>query len=72
MKPWEPQPYGSLNLEKHLYHNPAGIEKNMVGSGAQRRYKIGPVAYDRSNGLLYVLEWYGDGAKPVVHVWRIS
>jgi hypothetical protein len=72
MKPWEPQPYASLNIEKLLYHNPAGIEKNMVGSGAQRRYKIGPVAYDRSHGLLYVLEWYADGPKPVVHVWKIS
>ena len=27
--------------------------------------------HDRANGLLYVLELYADGAKPLVHVWRI-
>jgi hypothetical protein len=71
MKSWEPQPYASLSIEKNLYLNPAGIEQNLIGTGVQRRYKIGPVAYDRNNGLLYVLEWFADGPKPVVHVWRI-
>lgn len=70
-KPWEPQPYASVSIEKYLYLNPTGIEKEMIGSGPQRRYKIGPAAYDRENGLLYVLEWFADGAKPVVHVWKI-
>jgi hypothetical protein len=60
-----------VSIEKHLYLNPTGIEKEMIGSGPQRRYKIGPAAYDRENGLLYVLEWFADGAKPVVHVWKI-
>jgi hypothetical protein len=44
----------------------------MLGWGEQRRYRIGPAAYDRANGLLYVLELYADGAKPVVHVWRVE
>jgi hypothetical protein len=43
----------------------------MLGTGDQRRYRIGDVTYDRNNGLLYVLELFADGAKPVVHVWRV-
>jgi uncharacterized protein (DUF2141 family) len=38
----------------------------------QRKTRIGDVAYDRANNLLYVLELFADGAKPVVHVWKIS
>jgi hypothetical protein len=36
------------------------------------RYSVCDVAYDRGNGLLYVLELFADGAKPVVHVWRVA
>ncbi|MBI5028981.1 MAG: hypothetical protein HZB51_00540 [Chloroflexi bacterium] len=72
MQTWEPQPYASLDLDNHLYLNPSNIETEMIGTGAQRRYRIGDVAFDRTNGLLYVLELFADGAKPVVHVWRIE
>jgi len=72
MKPWEPQPYTSLDIDDHLYLNPSGTETDMLGTGEQRRYRIGDVAFDRANGLLYVLEQYADGAKPVVHVWRVQ
>jgi hypothetical protein len=43
-----------------------------LGWGVQRRYRIGAVAYDRNNALLYVLELFGEGAKPVVHVWQVE
>jgi hypothetical protein len=72
MQAWAPQPYASLDMDAHLYLNPAGIEPEMLGTGDQRRYRIGDVAYDRSHGLVYVLELFADGAKPVVHVWRIQ
>jgi hypothetical protein len=72
MQPWEPQPYAVIDLEEHMLNNPSGVEIDMVGSGVQRRFKIGEAAYDRANGLLYVLELYADGAKPVVHVWQIE
>ncbi|GAB4503516.1 MAG: hypothetical protein Fur0043_05080 [Anaerolineales bacterium] len=68
---WEPQPYASLNIDDRLFFNPSGVETDMLGTGVQRRYRIGDVAYDRANGLLYVLELFADGAKPVVHVWKI-
>ncbi len=71
MASWEPQPYAVMDIDEYLFFNPSGIETDMLGSGGQRRYRIGDVAFDRANGLLYVLELYADGAKPVVHVWRL-
>jgi len=71
MAPWEPQPYAVLDINKYLFLNPSGVETEMLGTGDQRRYRIGDVAYDRAHGLLYVLELYADEAAPVVHVWRV-
>jgi hypothetical protein len=70
-EPWEPQPYASLDIDDYLLLNPAGIEEDMLGTGVQRRYRIGAVAYDRSNDFLYVLELFADDAKPIVHVWMV-
>jgi hypothetical protein len=72
MASWEPQPYAFLDIDGYLFHNPAGIEGGMLGTGVQRRSRVGAVAYDRSNDLLYVLEQFADEAKPVVHVWRVQ
>jgi len=72
MAPWQPQPYAVVDIDEHLFLNPAGVEPEMLGTGDQRRYRIGDVAYDRNSGLMYVLELFADGAKPVVHVWRIQ
>jgi hypothetical protein len=69
---WMPQPYATLDLDEHLYLNPPEWDVTMLGWGDQRRYRIGDVAFDRANGMLYVLELYADGAKPVVHVWRVE
>ncbi len=70
--PHEPQPYATLTLDPHLFRNPPESELGMLGRGVQRRFRIGDVGFDRTNGLLYVLELYADGAKPVVHVFRVS
>jgi len=72
VEPWEPQPYAALDIDEHLFLNPAGIGPEMLGTGPQRRFRIGDVAYDRAHGLLYVLELFADEAKPVVHVWRVE
>jgi hypothetical protein len=69
---WEPQPYASLDIDEYLYLDPPIWDRVSVGWGNQRRYRIGAAAYDRQNALLYVLELYADGAKPVVHVWRVE
>jgi len=69
---WAPQPYASLDIDDVLFANPSGVEADMLGSGDQRRYRIGETAFDRANGLLYVLELFADGAQPVVHVWHVD
>lgn len=70
--PHEPQPYTHLSIDEILYHNPDGVESDMLGVGMQRRGRIGDVTYDRANQFLYVVELFADGAQPVVHVWHIS
>jgi len=71
LQTWEPQPYATLDLDDVLFLNPAGIEPEMLSTGVQRKYRIGDVAFDRANGLLYVLELFAEQAKPIVHVWRV-
>lgn len=71
MEPWQPQPYAVLDLDEHLLGNPAGVEPEMIGTGDQRRYRIGEMGYDRTNNLLYILELFADEAQPVVHVWQV-
>jgi hypothetical protein len=69
---WMPQPYAVIDIDEPLYLSPPEWERMMLGWGDQRRKRIGDVAYDRQNGLLYVLELYADEAKPVVHVWQVQ
>jgi len=71
MASWEPQPYVSLDIDEVLFLNPAEIEQDMLGTGVQRINRIGAVAYDRDNNLLYVLELFADEARPVIHVWEV-
>jgi hypothetical protein len=72
MQSWEPQPYAVVDIDERLYFNPPEGDVYEVGWGDQRRDRISAVAYDRENGYLYVLEVYGDEAKPMVHVWRVQ
>ena len=72
MQPWEPQPYEIVTIDSYLFLNPSGIEKDMLGTDVQRRYRIGDITFDRVNSILYVLELFADGAKPVVHVWKMN
>ncbi len=72
LEPWQPQPYATIDIDEYLYLASPEWDVIEVGQGGQRRYRIGDVSFDRASGLLYVLELYGDGAKPVVHVWRLK
>lgn len=72
LESWQPQPYAVIDIDEHLYLNPPEWDWVELGWGDQRRSRVGDVAFDRQNGLLYVLELYADGAKPIVHVWRIQ
>ncbi|UCD28722.1 MAG: hypothetical protein JSV03_16870, partial [Planctomycetota bacterium] len=71
MQSYEPQPYATLDIDEHLFLN-ATVETADLGTGNQRRFRVGEMAYDRERGYLYVPEHFADGAKPVVHVWRIQ
>ncbi|HEY71153.1 MAG TPA: hypothetical protein G4O08_11285 [Anaerolineae bacterium] len=72
LESWEPQPYASLDIDEYLFLNPPESEGEMLGWGDQRLARIGAVAYDRENDLLYVLELFADDDKPVIHLWRIG
>jgi hypothetical protein len=72
LESWQPQPYAVIDIDEHLFLSPPEWDLITVGSGDQRRFRIGDVSFDRQNGLLYVLELYADGGKPVVHVWRVG
>jgi len=71
LEPWQPQPYAVIDIDEYLYLNPPEWDLVEVGWGDQRRSRIGDISFDRANGLLYVLELYADGAKPIAHVWRV-
>ncbi len=70
-QPWQPQPYAVVDIDQYLLLNPDGVEPEMLGTGDQRKYRIGDVAYDRARDLLYVLELFADEASPVIHVFRV-
>ena len=64
METWEPQPYVTLNIDDVLYH----IESD------QQKHHVAAMAFDRQNGLLYVVEPLADGDeyRSVMHVWRVE
>ena len=72
MEPWEPQPYARLGIDGQMLLNPAGVEPEMLGTGVQRRNRVGAVAYDHDRDLLYILEPFADDARPVIHVWEVK
>lgn len=67
----EPQPYAYLNLDPWLFLPDPPVEPELLGTGVQRRFRIGELAYDRAHGHLFILERFADGAKPIVHVFRV-
>ena len=72
MKPWEPQPYAALDIDEHLFLKMPEWDADYFGRGAPREYRVDSVAYDRDNGLLYVLEPFADESRPIVHVWQVK
>lgn len=62
MKSWQPQPYAILRIDSLLY----AVKK------PQQKHHVRGTAFDAARGLLYVMEPWADGDKPIVHVWRIK
>jgi len=59
---WKPQPYAVLEIDSSLYHI----------RSKQQWYHTAAIAFDRENGLLYILEPLVDDDKPIVHVWKVN
>jgi hypothetical protein len=62
---WQPQPYATLSLDPYLFDPGFDLERD-------KRYLVGALAFDRVNGILYVVERRADGDKSLVHVFRVQ
>jgi hypothetical protein len=71
LSPSQPQPFASLDIDEYLFLPDPCVEFMSTGTGDQRRYRLGETAYDREHNLLYIVERFADGPKPVVHVFRV-
>ncbi len=65
METWEPQPYATLDVSEVMY-------KPSIIPADYKRDILGAAAFDRANGLLYLVERLADGYKSVIHVWRVE
>ncbi len=61
---WEPQPYAILVLDEYL------LDPNL-NHGEYKRDLVGAAAFDRENGLFYLVERLADEYRSVIHVWAI-
>ena len=64
MDSWAAQPYATLVLDQYLLApelDPAIYKRDLVGA----------MAFDRENGLIYLVERLADEYKSVIHVWEI-
>ena len=66
METWDPQPYATMILDDYLYDPGYDYERG-------KRYLLGGVAYDRENGLLYIVERMADaGERSLIHVFQLE
>ena len=62
---WSPQPYAALDLDEVLLAPELDLEN-------YKRDLLGAMAFDRANGLIYLVERLADEYRSVIHVWKIS
>ncbi len=72
LESWQPQPYAVLDIDDRLFFNSPEWDRQMLGWGDQRRFRVGDITFDREHRILYLLELFGDGARPVVHAWQVQ
>jgi len=61
---WQPQPYASMSLDEFLFDPGFDYERG-------KRYLVGAIAFDRANGLLYIIERLADeNERSLVHVFN--
>jgi hypothetical protein len=64
LETYEPQPYAALDINEQLFDP-------VMDPLRSKRYLLGAAAFDRQNGLLYIVERRADGDKSLIHVWKI-
>ncbi len=64
---WDVDPYTIVDLESHMLRS---YQPTFLATGATAEAIL--PTFDRARGLLYVSESFADGAKPVVHVFRVG
>ncbi len=64
LESWQPQPYAVLVLDDYLLDPSLDFME-------YKRDLVGAVAFDRANGLFFLIERLADEYRSVVHVWRI-
>jgi hypothetical protein len=65
LESWKPQPYALIVLDDYLLDPELNHEE-------YKRDLVGSVAFDRENGIFYMIERLADEYQSVIHVWRIS
>jgi len=64
-EPYEPQPYALMDLTAYWLDPETDV-------AIYKRDLVGAAAFDRENGLLYIVERLGDDEKPIIHVFKIG
>lgn len=72
MASYQPQPYAALNLDPYLWridkvnHPDFNVNRN--------KDRLGACAFDRTNDLLYIVEYRGDVEtdRPLIHVFKVN
>ncbi|MCB9422170.1 MAG: hypothetical protein H6667_20375 [Ardenticatenaceae bacterium] len=62
MESWEPQPYAVMTIDDYLYHI----------NDTQQKHHVATAAFDRQNGLLYVMEPLADEDRSIIHAWKVN
>ncbi len=62
---YDPQPYALMDLTAYWFDPEMRVE-------IYKRDLVGAAAFDRTNGLLYIIERLADECKSVIHVFRIG
>lgn len=65
LESYEPQPYAILDIDGYLLDPGYDFERG-------KRYLLGACAFDRENGILYVMERLADEDKSVVHAFKVG
>lgn len=69
---YTPQPYATMTIDNRLFSQRHMIDPAFEAIPlTQQKDHVGSVAYDKARNLLYISESFGDGEKPLIHVWHV-